>query len=545
MGVEASQQKAKKITNSTARAVFLDFVECAVAQPSEVKSGPNFKKLLKAFYKSCRAQSETSTYLSLVMTGKGVGPAFITVGLNFLKTYSMIAKISLRASSLTETEAIALARFVRSSATIRELDVSENKLGNEGAKEIIGACIGHRRLTALLMDMVGTTDTIASSVIEILNHDAKLNVLSISPTAFSNESLGKIGNAIKKNSHITEFSYSNGNAKKQPDVEKTLKRNNQIQNIINELIASPWMRSFKQRDMLFKSIKGRRMVQGKAEQKSTLKGTELLKMMAETAKIAETLGQQSVSVRTDDLRIGAAETVGRRDVMEDYTLIQQDFLKRGNLLVGLFDGHGGRDASEYAGSSIADKLKSHSNLPPSESFIAVLKELNEAMKSWCVYTGTTVCVAYVSSTHVTVANLGDTRCVLIQKGKVERLTVDHKPDMPEEREFIEKNGGYLKDGRVNGILACSRSLGDGCLGKAVNCTPHICDRDLSGSWTLVFACDGLWDAISEEEVAQIVKEEIDPSLAAKRLREQASDRGSTDNISVVVVSTAVSKKEGQ
>lgn len=543
MGSEASQAKAKKITNATARTVFLNFVEWADAQPADVKNAAHYKRLLKAFYKSCKCQSPNTTYLSLVITGKNVGPPFITIGLNFLKTYSMISKLSLRASSLTKSECTPLATFLKSSTTIRELDISENNVGDAGASEILRGCIGHRRLVAVLMDQVGTTDAISSTVVAILNPDSRLSVLRITPTKFSQQSIEAIASAIKKNSHITEFAYGSDNVEQSADVARTLKRNNQVQNIVNEIIATPWMRTFKQRDMLFKSIKGRRMIQGKVEQKEALRGTQLFEIMCQSEKKAEEIGPKSNAIQSGMMRVGAAETIGRRDLMEDFTVIQQDFLTKGTLLVGLFDGHGGREASEHAGSTIPSILKQHQGKQPADAFTSAFKELHESMQPWCVYVGTTACVAYVSVNHVVVANLGDTRCVLIQKGKVERLTVDHKPDIPEEKEFIEHNGGYVEQGRVNGVLGCSRSLGDGFLGKTINCIPSICERDLTGAWTLVFACDGLWDVMSEQEVADVVKEEIDPSLAAKRLREQASDRGSTDNISVVVVSAQEEEKE--
>jgi len=58
------------------------------------------------------------------------------------------------------------------------------------------------------------------------------------------------------------------------------------------------------------------------------------------------------------------------------------------------------------------------------------------------------------------SNAGDSRTVMSEKGNAVDLSKDHKPDLPEERGRIIKAGGEVMDGRVNGMLALSRAMGD-------------------------------------------------------------------------------------
>jgi serine/threonine protein phosphatase PrpC len=77
-----------------------------------------------------------------------------------------------------------------------------------------------------------------------------------------------------------------------------------------------------------------------------------------------------------------------------------------------------------------------------------------------IVAGCTANVCLVTDTDIYVANAGDSRCIVVNKGKTENMSVDHKPDDEIELKRIKNAGGQVIDGRVNGNLNLSRALGD-------------------------------------------------------------------------------------
>lgn len=90
------------------------------------------------------------------------------------------------------------------------------------------------------------------------------------------------------------------------------------------------------------------------------------------------------------------------------------------------------------------------------------------------------------------ANAGDARGVLCRAGKAVRLTYDHKGSDKQEAKRIMDAGGFVMSGRVNGVLAVTRSLGDSSMKEFVVGSPYttetqLCDDDEF----LILACDGV------------------------------------------------------
>ncbi|GMH04097.1 hypothetical protein Nepgr_005936 [Nepenthes gracilis] len=174
--------------------------------------------------------------------------------------------------------------------------------------------------------------------------------------------------------------------------------------------------------------------------------------------------------------------------------------------------------------------------------------------------GSTAVVAVVCSSHIIVANSGDSRAVLCRGKTPMPLSIDHKPNRKDEWERIEAADGKViqwNGFRVFGVLAMSRSIGDRYMkpwiipDPEVMFVPRAKDDDC-----LILASDGLWDVMSNEEACEAARRRIllwhkrkganmarhrddgvDPAAqsAAEYLSRLALQRGSKDNVSVIVV----------
>lgn len=75
--------------------------------------------------------------------------------------------------------------------------------------------------------------------------------------------------------------------------------------------------------------------------------------------------------------------------------------------------------------------------------------------------GCTSTVVLITKDTIYCANAGDSRaCLATKKGKVIELSHDHKPDNEGELKRVKAAGGFVEDGRVQGVIAVSRAIGD-------------------------------------------------------------------------------------
>jgi len=202
----------------------------------------------------------------------------------------------------------------------------------------------------------------------------------------------------------------------------------------------------------------------------------------------------------------------------------------------VFDGHGGKLVAKKAADQLLTHIanstswsKDHGNLDNlknaiKEGFYAMDAALRQSpeQESGEDHSGSTAVCALLTPTHVIFGNVGDSRGILVEneggKPKLRVATIDHKPNNPVELQRIQDSGNHVTMKRVNGDLAVSRALGDFAYKQfmvgesselmppekqAVTCDPEFyVETRKEADAFLILACDGVWDVMENQTVAE-------------------------------------------
>ncbi len=233
---------------------------------------------------------------------------------------------------------------------------------------------------------------------------------------------------------------------------------------------------------------------------------------------------------------------GMRSSMEDTYFLDLNFQNKGWVFGGVYDGHGGRFASQFA------KLYMHHyfieelnmGLKPEEAFKAAYERMSSEIKNQ--QSGTTAVNFFIREGIIYCANAGDARAIVIKSDGHIQLSVDHRVENPEERKRIIKMGGVIQYPYVvKGLrgLMPTRAIGDDYFRSVgIISTPStnryvIEDDDIM----LIAASDGLFDIMENFEVEDLARRFPDPDRFIEELSKEAlSHRLATDNITVIALS---------
>ena len=227
---------------------------------------------------------------------------------------------------------------------------------------------------------------------------------------------------------------------------------------------------------------------------------------------------------------------------EDYIKIIDNFTDNPKIgLFSLYDGHGGEDPVKYVKDRMPEilaKFLKNSNDTIDNCLISAFNKIDNELKFYdSENTGTTATVVVISGKTLFLANVGDSKCVLVNNSETKILSYDHKCTDLKEVERIKNSGGMIFNNRVFGQLALTRALGDHSLKKyGVVSTPFINKIELKESDKyIIIASDGVWDVISEEYIKELALKFLNTEEICKNVIQQALMKGSKDNISCIVI----------
>ncbi|ADI38334.1 putative protein phosphatase 2C 76 [Waddlia chondrophila 2032/99] len=249
-----------------------------------------------------------------------------------------------------------------------------------------------------------------------------------------------------------------------------------------------------------------------------------------------------------DAAIAAGQ--GIREEMEDAFVTEYFSLETASIdLFAVFDGHGGKTCAQYTAEELPKQLKNRFNqlaelndehiyqtlIETCVSIDESWKQLSFQVEGWKDISGTTAAIAlYINQKELWVANVGDSGAVINLNGKAIQLTEAAKPTHPRYYQEIYMRGGIVSYGRVDASLDMARSIGD-LPHPSVSARPTVKKIEIdSKDHTLIIACDGLWDVIEGQTAVDSIKGK-NSLEAAEHLRTLAYQRGSTDNVSIIVV----------
>ena len=253
---------------------------------------------------------------------------------------------------------------------------------------------------------------------------------------------------------------------------------------------------------------------------------------------------------------------------------------------GVFDGHGGKEISQFVSNHFTEELIKNKNLETDlsqalkETFIKMdeimttpesieeikkyarlskeaddLQSKNEPANSQMAFisqligpkdpesndiymrTGCTACVMSIDETNKKLyfANAGDSRVVMCKNGVAYPQSEDHKPEMESEKNRIYKADGWISEGRVKGNLNLTRGFGDLEYKQNKNLKPEeqmitanpdikVVDYNKDIEF-IIIGCDGIWDCLKNQEASDVVTKRLreDPNIKISKIIEDMMD----------------------
>lgn len=259
---------------------------------------------------------------------------------------------------------------------------------------------------------------------------------------------------------------------------------------------------------------------------------------------------------------------GRRSNMEDCHCVVENFGGvKGDFFAGVFDGHSGDRCSKFLSDNLPADLVAQPNFSKAllndamfhDLFLKtdqqwldhVETKLKSTLKTSSVESpdswddgSTAVCLVFKNNL-LSVANCGDSRCIVGRKGKADQITLDHRPDVKSEKERLEKSGIKLSNNnKLGNILGVSRSFGDYSFKRPVNkglvVDPDYFEIKITDDLDfIVLACDGLFEELDNQDIVATITTGLEQghtlNEVVKSVCMDSYNMDVNDNISCIII----------
>jgi protein phosphatase len=246
-------------------------------------------------------------------------------------------------------------------------------------------------------------------------------------------------------------------------------------------------------------------------------------------------------------KIGMLTDVGKVRTIDEDSILAADLSFGINsesekfLLLAVADGMGGHAKGEEA-SKIALNTLTKTIIPElfgNISFTDLLengiKNANQEILEYTVKNpessgmGTTTVCALVKGNNIHLANVGDSRAYVISDDEIRRVTKDHSyvQSLIDEGQITEEEA---RDHPQKNVITKA-------VGIMESVEPDTMKLTLDDNESLLLCCDGVIAHLTDEDIHKIICNENNPQNACQQIVDLANQRGGSDNISLIVLSS--------
>lgn len=201
--------------------------------------------------------------------------------------------------------------------------------------------------------------------------------------------------------------------------------------------------------------------------------------------------------------------------------------ERGIWLVA--DGMGGHASGEVASVIVRDTLLADA---PERDLAGLVCDAHQAIMEAAGRDdaldgmGSTVVAVQISDAVGHFVWVGDSRAYMLRRGELKRVTRDHSfIELLRDRDHLTE--AQLRNHPNRNVVTQTLGLGEP--------KPSVVDVSFRSGDVILLCSDGLNDELTDEEIAEVLRQNRAPESAARHLIDDALDRGGRDNVSVIVL----------